>query len=98
MSISDEELAHLANLARLELSPGEALTIRSDLNSLLGYFEQLRNLDTDGVEELTRPVATRNVFRDDEARPGLAPEEVLALAVDTEDGFVKVPRTVDTGE
>jgi aspartyl-tRNA(Asn)/glutamyl-tRNA(Gln) amidotransferase subunit C len=52
-------------------------------------------LDTTRVEELVRPVDLFSVFRDDEARPGLTQAEALELATQAEDGFFKVPRTVE---
>jgi aspartyl-tRNA(Asn)/glutamyl-tRNA(Gln) amidotransferase subunit C len=96
--LSDAEMAHLKTLARLELSDTETEALKGDLNKILGYFETLNELDTEGVEELARPVATANVFRTDEARSGLEQARAEALAVETENGFFKVPRTVEGGE
>jgi len=96
--LSDAEMAHLKTLARLDLSEGETERLKGDLNKLLAYFEQLGDLDTEGVEELARPVPSENVFREDTPRPSLPHEEVIALATETEGGFFKVPRTVDMDE
>lgn len=96
--LSDQEMEHLKTLARLELSDGETEALRGDLNALLGFFERLSELDTDGVPELQRPVERANVFREDTRHTGLTSEDALALAVEAQDGFFKVPRTVDTGE
>lgn len=96
--ISDSEMAHLQTLARLELRPKEARTLKQDLNRLLDYFEQIRGLDTEGVEPLARPIATENVFREDTPAPTLPTERIQALATESEEGFFKVPRTVDVGE
>lgn len=96
--LSDAEMTHLKTLARLELSDTETEALKGDLSRLLEYFGTLSELDTDGVEELARPVATSNVFREDMVQRGLEPEAALALAVDAENGFFKVPRTVDGGE
>jgi aspartyl-tRNA(Asn)/glutamyl-tRNA(Gln) amidotransferase subunit C len=98
MSISDKDMEHLKTLARLELSAEETEALKHDLNALLGYFEQIKRLDTEGVEELARPVNVYNVFRDDTPQPSLPHEEVMKLANETEGGYFKVPRTVDTGE
>jgi aspartyl-tRNA(Asn)/glutamyl-tRNA(Gln) amidotransferase subunit C len=98
MSISNQEMEHLKTLARLELSPQETEALKHDLNAMLGYFEQIKDLDTEGVEELARPVDVYNVFRDDVVRPSLAHEATMKLANETEDGYFKVPRTVDAGE
>jgi aspartyl-tRNA(Asn)/glutamyl-tRNA(Gln) amidotransferase subunit C len=98
MSISDQDMQHLKTLARLELSPEETTSLKQDLNAMLGYFEQIRGLDTDGVEELARPIAMYNVFRDDTVQPSLPHSEVMTLANESEDAYFKVPRTVDAGE
>ncbi len=96
--LSDAEMTHLKTLARLELSAEETEGLKVDLNRLLEYFDTLSQLDTDGVQELARPVAVSSVFRDDVVQRGLEPDAVMALAVESEDGFFRVPRTVDGGE
>lgn len=96
--ISDGEMAHLKTLARLELSDTETEGLKADLNRLLEYFGTLSQLDTEGVDPLARPVETHNVFRDDAVRPGLEPGAAQALGVATENGFFRVPRTVEGGE
>ncbi len=96
--LSDAQMAHLKTLARLELSSEETQRLKGDLNSLLTYFESLSELDTEGVTELARPLELRNVFRDDTVHQGLEQKDDEALAVESENGFFKVPRTVDSGE
>lgn len=95
MKISDQELAHLEKLARIALDPGEREALRDDLSRVLDYFETLNELDTEGVEEMVRPVPLSNVLRDDEVHESLPQEVALGLAIETEDGFFKVPRTVE---
>lgn len=96
--ISDAEMTHLKTLARLELSAEETEGLKGDLNRLLEYFDTLSQLDTEGVDELARPVAVDSVFRDDVVQRGLEPDAARALGVATENGFFRVPRTVDGGE
>ncbi|MGL4611093.1 MAG: Asp-tRNA(Asn)/Glu-tRNA(Gln) amidotransferase subunit GatC [Trueperaceae bacterium] len=98
MSISDKDMQHLKTLSRLELSPEETESLKLDLNAMLGYFDQIKHLDTEGVEELARPIDVYNVFREDVAKASLEHDAAMKLANETEDGFFKVPRTVDTGE
>jgi aspartyl-tRNA(Asn)/glutamyl-tRNA(Gln) amidotransferase subunit C len=98
MSISDKDMQHLKTLARLELSDEETQHLKQDLNAMLGYFDQIKTLDTDGVEELARPIATFNVFREDTVVPSLPHDEAMKLSNENEGGYFKVPRTVDTGE
>jgi aspartyl-tRNA(Asn)/glutamyl-tRNA(Gln) amidotransferase subunit C len=98
MSISSEDMEHLKRLARLELSPEETESLKGDINKTLDYFESINELDTEGVEELVRPVHSFNVFRADKVVPTLSHEDAMGVAVEHEDGYYKVPRTVDTGE
>lgn len=97
MSLDDAQMAHLLQLARLELSPAETAAIEADLNEVLAYVDLLRELDTDDVEPLTRPITLTDAFRPDEETPSLPPERVEALAVAMEGGRIRVPRTVDEG-
>ncbi|PNY81025.1 Asp-tRNA(Asn)/Glu-tRNA(Gln) amidotransferase subunit GatC [Deinococcus koreensis] len=94
--IDAAQIDHLASLARLQLTPEERSGMQDDLGRILGYFEQLGEVNTDGVEEMQRPVTLLNVLRDD--LPGeVFPRAVaLALAPETQGGFIRVPRTVDT--
>lgn len=89
------QVGHLAHLARLELTPEERETMGQDLNAILGYFEQLSAVDTTGMQEMQRPVALVNVLRDDKPGEVLGRGVVEALAPETQDGFVRVPRTVE---
>jgi aspartyl-tRNA(Asn)/glutamyl-tRNA(Gln) amidotransferase subunit C len=98
MTISDKDMEHLKTLARLELSPEETAALKHDLNAMLGYFEQIKTLETNGVEELARPIDVYNVFREDVIQPSLPHETAMKLAVEGEEGYFKVPRTVDAGE
>ncbi len=89
------EVEHLARLARLDLTPQEQDNLRGDLGRILGYFEQLRGVDTAEAEEMQRPVSLINVLREDVPGEVLAPEVVAALAPEREGGFIRVPRTVE---
>jgi aspartyl-tRNA(Asn)/glutamyl-tRNA(Gln) amidotransferase subunit C len=93
--ISDREMEHLKTLARLELGAEETQVLKADLNAILEYFEQLRDLDTEGVAPLVRPIDTVNVFRDDIVQESLPQDLALRLAIEAQDGFFKVPRTVE---
>ncbi|UCH26684.1 MAG: Asp-tRNA(Asn)/Glu-tRNA(Gln) amidotransferase subunit GatC [Trueperaceae bacterium] len=95
MELSDLEMAHLKRLARLELSREETAALQKDLSDILGYFDQLRGLDTGGVEELVRPITTVDVFREDVIRLSLPHEKAMSLAVEAQEGFFRVPRTVE---
>jgi aspartyl-tRNA(Asn)/glutamyl-tRNA(Gln) amidotransferase subunit C len=95
MSTKDVDMEHLLRLARLELEPGEADLLAHDVAGVLAYFDQLAAVDTEGVEEMVRPVVPTRTWRPDEPTPSLARERVMELANAGQDGFVRVPRTVD---
>ena len=80
MSMTAEEVAKVALLARLRLAPGELELFTGQLNAIVGFVEQLGELDTSGVEPLAHGVEVRNVFRDDAVGPSLPREKALANA------------------
>ncbi len=80
MSLSAEEVAKVALLARLRLAPEELATFTGQLNAIVDYVTQLQALDTTGVEPLAHGVEVRNVFREDVRGPALGREEALANA------------------
>ncbi len=96
--LSDAEMDHLKTLARLELAPAETEALKTDLNKLLTYFDRLSELGTEGVEELARPVVLSNVFREDTVQGSLGQQGAVSVAVESENGFFRVPRTVEGGE
>ena len=93
--IDMKEVEHVARLARLELSPEERERMREQLDRILGYIDKLRQLDTAGVEPTSHAVPMVNVFREDELRPCLSPEEMLANAPDRSGEFFRVPRIIE---
>ena len=93
--IDAAQIEHLAALARLHLTPEERTAMQEDLTRVLGYFDQLSEADTEGVEEMQRPVTLVNVLRDDVPGEVLAQEVVAALAPEMDGGFIRVPRTVE---
>ena len=80
MSLSQDEVRKVAKLARLELPVGEVPAVADRLNRILGYIDQLQQVDTTGVEPLAHPLPIANVFRPDEPAPSLTPDEALANA------------------
>ncbi len=89
------EIEKVARLARLELSEEERETFGNQMEQILTYMEQLNRLDTTGVEPTSHAIPVYNVFREDEVKPSIAQEEVLAIAPDEEDGHFKVPRIIE---
>jgi len=95
MDITQKEVEHVAKLARLELSEDEKGTFTRQLSAILTYMDQLKMLDTRGVEPTNKVLPTENVFRDDEVRPSLPQERALANAPEQADGFFRVPRILE---
>ena len=95
MILSDEEVLHIAQLARLRMNLEEVGAIARQMNDILIYMEKLNKLDTSGVEPTSHAIPIYNVFRDDEVKPSFPHEEVLAIAPDEEDGHFKVPRIIE---
>ena len=95
MEINKEEVVHVAKLARLELSEGEQATFARQLSAILTYIDQLKTLDTAGVEPTVTVLPTDNVFRDDEVRSSLPCEQALANAPEQAEGFFRVPRILE---
>ncbi len=91
MTLSIEEVEHIAVLARLELSQSEKERFSVQLSAILDYAARLKKLDTSGILPTSSVLPHRSVLRSDLARPGLAPEELLRNApLQAEEQF-KVP-------
>jgi aspartyl-tRNA(Asn)/glutamyl-tRNA(Gln) amidotransferase subunit C len=89
--ISTEQVAHVARLARLDLTPEELEHYTDQLAAILDHAADIEALDLDGVEPMTHPVPLRNVLRQDVEVPCLDRDEVLAAAPAAESGRFKVP-------
>ncbi len=98
MALSDEEVRHVALLARLDLSAEQVTRFREDLNSILGHIDDIQQLDLADVEPTAHPLDVVNVTRPDEPRPGLSHEVALMNAPEQQDGAFVIPRIVGPGE
>jgi aspartyl-tRNA(Asn)/glutamyl-tRNA(Gln) amidotransferase subunit C len=95
MSLTADDVAKVALLARLRLTPGELETFTGQLNSIVGFVEQLGELDTTDVEPLAHGVEVRNVFREDVRQPSLPREDALANAPQRNAESFLVPAVLD---
>ena len=93
--ISEEQVAHVARLARLALAADEKRRLTEQLNAILGYMEQLNEVSTENVEPTAHVFDLVNVFRADETDRTLAAGAPLANAPETEQRFFVVPRIVE---
>lgn len=95
MSISSDELKHIALLSRLELSDDEAKLYTQHIGEILDYIEKLNELDVTGVEATSHAVPMQNIMRDDVVGPGLEIEESLKNASEKEGRYFRVPRVTE---
>jgi len=89
------QVEHVARLARLDLGPEEKERMRGQLDAILGYVEQLRRVDTTGIEPTAHVLPLVNVFREDEVRPSYPADAMLANAPEPEDEQFRVPRILE---
>ncbi|MBL6830167.1 MAG: Asp-tRNA(Asn)/Glu-tRNA(Gln) amidotransferase subunit GatC [Pirellulales bacterium] len=80
MSLSRDDVAKVATLARLALSEDELAQMTSELTKIVGFVSLLEEIDTSNVEPLAHPLGTTNVFREDEPAPSLPVELAIATA------------------
>ena len=95
MSVSAEQVRHIARLARLAMTDEELERLVPELNNILGWIEQLGEVDTDGVEPLTAVIDTKLRLRDDVVNDGDCRDAVLANAPDAQHGFFAVPKVIE---
>jgi aspartyl-tRNA(Asn)/glutamyl-tRNA(Gln) amidotransferase subunit C len=93
--ISRDDVLHLAQLSSLELSDDEIDALQGDLAGIIGYIEQLSELDTTGIEPTYQVTGLTNVWRDDKVIDyGVTRESLLALSHESLDSAVKVPKVL----
>lgn len=95
MKITDAQVEHVAQLARLELRPEEKARMRDQLNSILEYMEKLNELNTDEVEPTSHVLPITNVMKEDRVEPSLSREASLANVPNHEDGHIRVPKIIE---
>lgn len=93
--ITLDEVARIAQLARLSLSDDEAAAMQRDLARILDYVETLQALDTDGVEPTSHAIAVSTPTRPDEASEPLDPELAVANAPESVGTAFLVPKVID---
>jgi aspartyl-tRNA(Asn)/glutamyl-tRNA(Gln) amidotransferase subunit C len=101
MSISHEDVEHVARLARLALTEEEKVLYAEQLGRILGHAARVTSLDTEGVPPTAQPIALANVFRPDtpgEPAPSLTQDQALANGPAVEAGHFRVPRILEGEE
>ncbi|URD61802.1 Asp-tRNA(Asn)/Glu-tRNA(Gln) amidotransferase subunit GatC [Sphingomonas sp. KRR8] len=95
MSVDTATVRHIARLARLEMSDAEVEATVPELNNILGWVEQLAEVNTDGVEPLTAVIDQKLRLRDDVINDGNVRDAVLLNAPDAQHGFFAVPKVIE---
>ncbi len=95
MKINEDEVAHVAHLARLEFSAGEVERFTSQMNDILLYMDKLNEVNTAGVAPVSSAVSLANAFREDSVLDSLDHELAMANAPEVRDGCFLVPRIVE---
>ena len=90
--INRDTILHLADLARIKVTTGEADDLTGDLEDILTYVGALKNVDTKGISRADDVGVLRNVWRDDEVLMASDATVILAEAPAHEKGYVKVPK------
>ena len=95
MALDNKTVAHIAHLARIKVGEGELEQLAGELNNIIGWIEQLGEVDTEGVAPMTSVVDVTLPWRADKVTDGAYPDKVLANAPDPDRGFYTVPKVVE---
>jgi len=95
MSVDADTVRRIAHLARIKVTDDEIEHLQGELNTILAFFEQLSEVDVEGVEPMTSVTPMRMKKRPDEVTDGGDPEAVLSNAPAREDNFFLVPKVVE---
>ena len=95
MQITPDLIKYLESLARITLTEEQEKKVGTELQDILTYIDMLNELDTDGVEAMSHCFPVTNVMREDEVAPSMSPDEIVANAPESQDGYFVVPKTVD---
>lgn len=98
MSLSLEDVRHVAALARLGMDDDELVNMQEKLSSILGHIEVLNELDTDAISPTAQVVEMNNVWREDEVNDSFSQETALENAADSRDGFFGVSAVMNGDE
>lgn len=94
MKITKEEVLHVAHLARLDLDDESIERFSGQIGEILGYIDQLNQVETEGIPPTSHAIFLTNAFRDDREKPHIDRELALANAPEKEDGQFLVPKVV----
>jgi len=95
MSLDTETARKVAHLARIRVEEDELPALAGEFNAILGFIEQLQEVDVEGVEPMTSVTPQRLKRREDVVTDGDQQDKVLANAPDAREGFFAVPKVVE---
>ena len=95
MSIDEKTAAHVAKLARIQVDAARLPELAQEFNTILGFIEQLSEVDVEGVEPMVSVEPMRLKRRDDVVTDGNQQDKVLSNAPDAREGFFAVPKVVE---
>jgi aspartyl-tRNA(Asn)/glutamyl-tRNA(Gln) amidotransferase subunit C len=95
MTLSIDEVEHIAELARLDLTGEEKARYAGQLSAILEYAARLQSLDTAGIPPTSSVLAAHNTLRADETHPGLTLDQLLQNAPETQDRQFRVPPVLE---
>jgi len=95
MSLTEAQVKKIAKLTRIKLDDNEVKHYQAELSNILDWIEQLSEVDTDGVDDMTSVVNVGSPMRRDEITDGNCVDDVLANAPDSKYGYFTVPKMVE---
>jgi len=95
MKITLQQVEHIAELSRLEFGAKELEAFTVQLDSILAYFDKLKEIDTGGVAPTSHAIMVRNVFREDEVSESIPAATCLENAPEKENGCFRVPKIIE---
>ena len=95
MALDTETVRRIAHLARVRVPEADLAPLAGELSNILGWVEQLGEVDTENVPPMTGVVAVRLPMRDDRVDDGGAPDAILSNAPEGAPGFFAVPKVVE---
>jgi len=95
MSVDAKTVRHIAKLARIAVSDAEVEALAPELSNILGWIEQLQEVDVAGVEPMTAVIPNHLRLRDDIVTEGDRQADILANAPAPEHGFFAVPKVIE---
>lgn len=95
MTLKNEEVRSIAQLARLQISDAEVVQLTTDLSNILALAEQMKAVDTTGVKPMAHPLDAVQRLRDDKVTETNQREKFQRIAPDVENGLYRVPKVIE---